>query len=143
MEEKIFLKTSDNLKICGIWSWPKVGNNKAIILAHGITVDKDEDGLFPPLSEKLADLGYSVFRFDFRGHGKSDGKSVNMTISRELLDLKAVLREVKKKGFKKIGLLGASFGGGIETIFTAKNQEKFSFLCLWNPVLNYNHVFIN
>ncbi|OGG02686.1 hypothetical protein A2W14_05145 [Candidatus Gottesmanbacteria bacterium RBG_16_37_8] len=99
--------------------------------------------MFAPLSKKLADLGYGVFRFDFRGHGESGGRSVEMTIEGELADLEAAVREVKRKGFKKIGLLGASFGGGTATIFAALKRKELQFLCLWYPVLNYDHTFIN
>jgi pimeloyl-ACP methyl ester carboxylesterase len=114
---------------------------KVIILAHGITVDKDEDGVFIKLANTLQQNGYAVFRFDFRGHGESSGRSTDMTISGEAMDLEAVINEIKNKGYKKIGLLGASFAGGPCAIFASKNLANIKCFCLWNPVLNYEHTF--
>lgn len=143
MEEKIFFKSKDGTMLCGIWSRPGKNNGKAVILAHGITVNKDEDGLFPILAAKLTDLGYSVFRFDFRGHGERRGEWFSVTVNGEVTDLESAYLQVKKNRFNKIGLLGASFGGGIASILAAKSQIKLDFLCLWYPVLNYDHAFIN
>lgn len=143
MEEKMFIKTEDGLKICGIWTLPDQKTEKAVILAHGITVNKDEEGKFPVTANFLSDNGYAVFRFDFRGHGESDGTSQEMTIAGELLDMKAAFGEVRSKGYSKIGLVGGSFGGGISTLYTAANLTDVTCLCLWNPVLNYDHCFIN
>ena len=62
---KIFFKNKSGLKLCGIWHFPKIKINKAIILAHGFNVDKDEEGIFPQLAERLKEKGFAVFRFDF------------------------------------------------------------------------------
>lgn len=141
--KKIFFKNANGLTLCGVWQKPQIPNKKAIILAHGITVTKDEDGIFPELAEQLNNTGFDVFRFDFQGHGESEGKSVDMTISGELDDLTAAFQEVRKNGYKDIGLLGASFGGGIAALFSSSNQQLIKALCLWNPCLNYDHGIIN
>lgn len=141
--QKITFSSTDNLKLCGIWHLPKEKTDKAIILAHGITVDKDEDGIFPDLAKKLCEKGFAVFRFDFRGSGESEGKSVDMTIKGEIEDLKAAVNYVLKSGYKKIGLLGASFGGGIATTVGSIYQNKIKCLCLWNPDLNHDHTFLH
>jgi pimeloyl-ACP methyl ester carboxylesterase len=155
MNKKIVFKTKDGLTLTGIWDLPTGGTNKAVVLAHGITVDKDEGGVFVKLAEALVQKGFAVFRFDFRGHGESGGKSIELTVSGEILDLEAAMSEVKAsgnrkefqeyigKGFDEIGLLGASFGGGSSTLYTSKHQKEIKCLCLWNPVLNYEHTFLN
>lgn len=135
--KKIFFKTKDGIKLCGILETPKEKEDKVIILAHGLTVDKDEDGVFTNLSKKLCQNGFAVFRFDFRGRGESSGKQQDMTISNELIDLEFAFK-LMLKDFEKIGLVGASFGGGIATLYAAKNSNVKS-LCLWNPVLNFDH----
>jgi alpha-beta hydrolase superfamily lysophospholipase len=140
--KKIFFETKDKLKLCGILEEPKTKTDKCVILAHGITVDKDEDGVFILLSNQLCKLGFAVFRFDFSAHGESKGQPIDMTITREVNDLEAAVKEIEKQ-YSKIALLGASFGGSISTFYVANNQEKINCLCLWNPVLNYDHTFIN
>jgi len=141
--KKIFFKSGDGTSLCGVWQEPEIKTNKAIILVHGITANKDESGIFIELSESLKSKGYAVFRFDFRGSGESEGKSVDITIKKEKDDLSAAFSIVENAGYKKIGLLGASFGGGITALWSAINQDKILALCLWNPVLNYDHCFLN
>ena len=122
--KKIVFTSKDDTRLVGLWHLPEKTSFQAIILAHGITVDKDESGIFGDLAEALKEKGFAVFRFDFRGHGESGGKPIDMTISGEIADLKAAVEQVKKAGYKNIGLLAASFGGGIATLYTAKNQDK-------------------
>jgi uncharacterized protein len=140
---KVYFRSEDGVRLCGVWEKPEHNTDKVIILAHGITVDKDELGVFVRLAEQLVGEGFAVIRFDFRGHGESEGKSEEMTIEGELMDMKAALGFVEEKGYENIALLAASFGGGIGTLFTANNQERLSCLCLWDPVLNYEHTFLN
>lgn len=139
--KKIFFETKDKLKLCGILEEPKIQTDKCVILAHGITVDKNENGLHKILAKELVEMSIASFRFDFRGHGESDGNQEDMTIKGELEDLRSTY-ELINKSFSRISLLGASFGGGITTLFAATNKYKINSMCLWNPVLNYEHVFL-
>lgn len=137
MEEKIYFWTSDKIKLCGILTRPNVQTNKCIILCHGITVDKDEGGIFTDLACKLADVGFAVFRFDFRGHGESGGKSIDTTISGEAKDIDAAFTYLRGKGFTTFGMVSASFGGGPAAFYLAKNKDTVKALCLWNPLIDY------
>jgi len=142
--KRTIIKFNSEEKIVGVWHTPKEKSTKAIILAHGITVDKDEDGVFVDLANSLSDKGYSVFRFDFRGHGESSGESVDFSVNWEIEDLKVVVKYVEDEGYKEIGLLGASYGGSSTTVYSAKHLSKnIKCLCLWNPVLNYDHTLLN
>ncbi|MFA6593895.1 MAG: alpha/beta fold hydrolase [Candidatus Buchananbacteria bacterium] len=143
MKERVYFKSKDGIKLCGIWDMPKKTNGKAVILAHGITVDKNEDGVFTNLSKLLKDHGYAVLRFDFRSHGESQGKPIEVTIKGEILDLDAAVNNARKMGYSDIGMVGASFGGGVATLYVAKHPNKIKCLCLWNPCLNYDHCFLN
>ncbi len=141
MEEKIYFKNADGLKICGILTkltkLEKDGD-KCIILCHGITVDKDEDGIFTELAKKLAEVGFAVLRFDFRGHGESEGNSVDITIAGEERDLRAAMKFLQNLGYKRFGILGASFAGGAVSLFTVKHQNIVKALVLWNAVIDYH-----
>lgn len=141
--KKVRLQTTDGLTLTGVWHLPKKQTEKVIVLAHGITVDKDEAGIFVNLANLLEQNSFAVFRFDFRGQGESEGESVDMTIKGELLDMDAAINEVSKHRFTSIGLLGASFGGGIASLYAETHQEKLRCLCLWNPCLNYDHTFLH
>ena len=140
---KIFFTNKSGLKLCGVWHFPKNNTNKAIILAHGLTVDKDEQGIFPQLANKLSKDGFVVFRFDFMGRGDSEGESVDITLTSEIGDMIAAINKTFERGYSKIGLVGASFGGGIATLLPKSYLNKISALCLWNPSLNYHHILID
>lgn len=52
-----------------------------VVLAHGITADMDEGGMYVRLADRLAAAGFVVLRFSFRGHGHSGGTQRGVTIA--------------------------------------------------------------
>src|SRR3989344_8533996 len=96
---KVTFENKDGLQLAGVWHLPTQSTQKAIVLAHGITADKNESGTFIDLANSLQSNGFAVFRFDFRAHGESEGKPIELTIGEELKDLQAAMGEVTKKGF--------------------------------------------
>lgn len=137
MEEKFYFKTSDGLRLCGILSKPQNSTNRCIILCHGITADKEENGIFTNLAKELMESGFNVFRFDFRGHGESEGKSVDMTVLGEVKDLEATVNFLKEKGYKDFGILDASFAGGAISVFSFARKDIVKALVLWNALIDY------
>ena len=71
MEEKIYINSTDNIKLCALMS--DVSTDKVVLLCHGIRGDKYERGSFTTLAKEIGKQGYSTVRIDFRGHGESDG----------------------------------------------------------------------
>lgn len=138
VEEKIYFWTSDKIKLCGILTRPDVQTNKCLILCHGITVDKNEGGIFSGLAQKLADTGFAFFRFDFRGHGESQGYPTEVTIAGEINDIEAAFEYLKGKGFTKFGIISASFAGGPVSFFISKHPEHVKALILWNSLIDYD-----
>jgi pimeloyl-ACP methyl ester carboxylesterase len=134
---KIYFKNKDGLKLVGILSKSKAKNKTCIILCHGITADKEEDGIFTELAGKLSEAGFDVFRFDFRGHGESEGKSIDMTVSGEERDLEAAYKLLVDNGYARFGIVAASFAGGAASFFTPKHQDRVKALVLWNSVIDY------
>lgn len=70
--EEVFFKTQDNITLNGWFVSAKEGNvSYTILFCHG------NAGNISHRIEKLkffSDLGYSVFIFDYRGYGKSEGR---------------------------------------------------------------------
>ena len=113
-----------------------------VVFAHGMTVNKDET-IFIKAEELLNAADISTLRFDFRAHGNSSGTPINdFTISKLLLDLETIISYTETLGYKKIGLAGASFGGGISALFAGKHPDKTGPLLLANPVLNFEQEFL-
>ena len=136
--QKFYFKNEDGLKLCGILTKPEKETDNCIILCHGITVDKEEDGIFTELAQKLAKVGFAVFRFDFRGHGESEGKSIDMTVTGEERDLEATIRFLQDFGYTNFGVLGASFAGGAVSLFVVRHQNIVKALILWNAIIDYH-----
>ena len=87
-----------------------------VILMHGIFSSKDY-GPMPQLAKGLAESGIASIRFDFDGHGKSEGRKQDMTIEKELADTKAVWDYVQSLPYVNgAGLLGHSQGGVIASM---------------------------
>src|SRR3972149_5648941 len=104
------IKTRDGFLLDAVFNDVR-GSDKGIIFAHGITVNKDDEGVFNRSELKLNELGFSTIRFDFRAHGKSTGNSIkDFYISGELIDLETIFRFMKDNGIQEINLAGASFG---------------------------------
>ena len=56
-----------------------------VLLMHGIFSSKDYNPM-PSLAKALAKAGIASIRFDFDGHGKSEGRMQDMTIEKEIAD---------------------------------------------------------
>ena len=87
-----------------------------VILMHGIFSSKDY-GPMPQLAKGLAEAGIASIRFDFDGHGRSEGRKQDMTIEKELADARAVWNYVRCLPYvNAVGLLGHSQGGVIASM---------------------------
>ena len=125
MEKKVVFQNLKGDKLAGILS--ETGNKEFIlVMAHGFSSNKNTKN-FVKLSQRLSDKNLASLRFDFWGHGESDGKFEEITISEAVDDILQAIKCVKELGYKKIGLLGSSFGG-ISSIMAASKTKDLSFL---------------
>jgi len=144
-EEEIFYDTSDGIRLCALINKYKGEKPRGdIIMVHGLNNDKDEDGSFINLSSILNKKGYNTLRFDFRGHGDSDGDSEDVTISGELIDLERSIQLFDNLlGVQsKYIIIASSFGASASILYISKNEERIERLVLWNPVLDYEKTFL-
>ncbi|OFW57286.1 MAG: hypothetical protein A2W01_01720 [Candidatus Solincola sediminis] len=80
---------------------------QALIICHGFGGNKNIRDLVA-LAQDLAEQ-YTVYTFDFRGHGLSPGVSTFGYL--EASDIKAVVQLASEDGHDRIGALGFSMGG--------------------------------
>jgi alpha/beta superfamily hydrolase len=116
----------------------------AVLFAHGITGDRHEDGVLDRVADALARDAYvTSLRFDFRGHGESDGKSADTTVSGEIADIRKAATEFAElaDGMPK-GLIACSFGAIPAAHLLAEQKADFDFAVLLNPVLDLKRQFI-
>jgi uncharacterized protein len=136
-EESFFIRKSSFNFISTILH--KTGSQKLIIMSHGFTGYKSETGrLFVEAARTFTKSKIDVLRFDFIGSGDSSGDFSNMCPNSEIKDLHFVIQWAKKKGYKKIGLLGMSMGGAV-TICTAAQLKPNTIQAMvtWSAVPSF------
>ncbi|MCX6814338.1 MAG: alpha/beta fold hydrolase [Candidatus Aenigmarchaeota archaeon] len=127
--KKVSFQNGRGQKLAGILH--EADSDKVVILLHGFGGDKDEQGIFVRTAENLNKNGFSALRFDFAGSGESEGEFSEMSFSSGIEDLNSAIEFVKNKGYKKIGLVGQSFGGAVSILGYSKSIQT---MVLWNPV---------
>ncbi|MFH1294827.1 MAG: alpha/beta fold hydrolase [Candidatus Aenigmatarchaeota archaeon] len=133
--EKMYFENCEGKKLCGILEGPRT--KKCIILCHGISVDKDELGVFTELSNKLVLAGFSTFRFDFTDSGESQGKTTDTTVTGETADIESAIKFMQTLGFEEFGLLAASFAGGPAMLV---HDKRIKCIVLWNAIIDYHSI---
>ena len=112
---------------------PATDSCHMIILMHGIFSSKDYPPM-PNIARALAKEGIASIRFDFDGHGKSEGQMIDMTIANELADAKAIWDYAAALPYVSgISLLGHSQGGVIASMTAGSDDTDTEALILLAP----------
>ncbi|HEX6472116.1 MAG TPA: alpha/beta fold hydrolase [Streptosporangiaceae bacterium] len=134
----------DGLRLRGTLVRPPATAGPAVVLVHGGGVTREEGGFFTRLADGLAGAGLPSLRFDLRGHGESEGRQEDLTISSVLNDVFAAVElAAGEVGGRSVSVVGASFGGGIAAGFGARRPGMLHRLVLLNPLLDYKKRFID
>jgi pimeloyl-ACP methyl ester carboxylesterase len=98
------VRTADGLTLRG----HRLGEaSTALVFCHGFTGWHRKSRLVG-FQEQLS-TGFTVYAFDFRGHGESEGLS--SFGAKEHLDVEAVVARARADGFERVVTFGASMGG--------------------------------
>lgn len=127
VEEKLTIPGSKGL-LSAIVSRPEgvQGRMPATILMHGFGSNKN-DRLMTLLSDSLLRKGFTTVRFDFNGHGESEGKFEEMTVPNEIEDAKKVYAYVCSQPWAdstRVALIGHSQGGVVASMTAGELGEK-------------------
>ena len=118
--EEVRFSSRNGLRLAG-WFIP--GDSPAcVILAHGHGRSRGE---LLPHADFLHRAGFSVFLFDFRNRGKSEGEAVTMGVH-EPLDLLGALDHLRGRSevdATRIGVLGVSLGATAALMAAAAAPE--------------------
>lgn len=136
MEHPITFLNSKHNKLRGILSTQTDDPSKPIVLfVHGHSSDKNTKN-FVRFAHIFNDNNIPSLRFDISGHGESEGIFQEVTVSQAVDDILSAIKFLKEKRYKKIGLIGSSFGGLASIIVASKISDLFC-LALISPVSNY------
>ena len=105
-----------------------------VIICHGFTGNKAER-LLVAIADSLQSKGIASIRFDFDGHGQSDGDFQNMTVPLEVIDAQCVYNYAASLPYvSEIGMVGHS-QGGVVTAMEAGNlgADKIKAVALLAP----------
>lgn len=95
-----------------------------VILCHGFG-GNCRGWLMDNLSDDITAKGMAVLKFDFNGHGESDGEFKDMTVPNEIDDLKKVIEWAQSQPWvKDIALVGHSQGGVVVGMTSGELGKK-------------------
>ncbi len=104
-----------------------------VIIMHGVFSNK-EFQVLTEIADSLQSKGIASIRFDFNGHGESDGEFINMTVPSEVEDAKAVFNYCKTLDFvSDISLLGHSQGGVVTSLAAGELKDAVKSVVLLAP----------
>ena len=136
--EKALTIDGDHGKLAAILQVPDGADGKdnfpIVIICHGFT-SKKEFKLLKDLADDLEACGIASLRFDFNGHGASEGSFQAMTVLNELSDVKKVYEYVKLniKQANQIALAGHSQGGIVASMAAGDLGDDIKALALFAP----------
>lgn len=133
MISKIKIKGKQG-KIVGILQLPRLGDCEKcpmVLILHGIYDDK-ETPLIHSMASELYSRGIGSLRIDFNGHGESNGKFIDMTISKEIDDVKrAVDYLLSLTTTESVSVVGHSQGGVVAGMLAGRlGEDKIDSLVL-------------
>lgn len=125
--ERVTFANALGLKLVGDL---RSAGSDAIVIVHGFTGDRHEDGRLDRAAEVLHVDGFTTLTFDFAGSGESD--DVPITLSGEVEDLRVALAFVRERGATRVGVLAFSLGA----LVTARTcaTDVIDAGVFWSPV---------
>lgn len=125
-------QTSDTIRIDGsvgklfsIVDRPAAsGRVPLVIICHGFS-GNCRTPFMNDLSESMVAQGMATLRFDFNGHGRSDGEFKDMTVLNEIEDLKDVIAWARQQPWvRDISLVGHSQGGVVVSMVSGELGDR-------------------
>ena len=94
-----------------------------VVFCHGFGGSK-EGPLFELIADSLQAHGIASVRFDFNGHGESEGEFVDMTVPNEIEDALKVIEYVRDLRYvSSVSLVGHSQGGVVASMAAGKLED--------------------
>jgi len=103
-------------------------NNGWVVLVHGLG---EHCGRYDDFMQLLADSGFSVYAFDWAGHGRSEGKQGHATVEDTFATIDDIIGDIGEKPF----LFGHSLGGLTVIRYAERYPERARGVIASSPML--------
>ena len=133
--EKIPVQIDGSMgKLSAVIQKPKGEKLQMVMILHGFTGNKNEK-LLTTLADALEAQGIASIRFDFNGHGESEGDFVNMTVLNEIEDARHVYEYVRDLRYvDSVSVAGHSQGGVVTSMLAGElGRENVKSIVLLAP----------
>lgn len=142
MERETYIQSFDNTKLFLRKDSTSDAPKAICLIVHGLC---EHLGRYDYLTKKLLEKNFDVYRFDHRGHGKSEGTKVYYSDFNELTDDVNEVVEIAKKENPSlpIFLIGHSMGGFAVTSFGTKYPNKVNGIVSSGALTRNNAKFAN
>ena len=103
-----------------------------VIFCHGFSGTKDGP-MFELIADTLQAHGIASIRFDFNGHGESEGEFKDMTVPNEIVDARKVVAYVSDLRYvSSLAIVGHSQGGVVAAMTAGQLSEELGeYVELW------------
>lgn len=145
MEEHFFFE-NEGVRIFGVLHHPQAKSDGGLVFCYPFAEERQEaHRVLVNFARNLAQGGFSVLRFDYRGTGDSEGDFGDYDFHSRIKDILRAIEVIKEKtAVRKLGLFGLRLGATL-AILAAKEVGEVHFMVLWEPILNikaYLHQFL-
>jgi pimeloyl-ACP methyl ester carboxylesterase len=107
-------------RVSAILARPASPTDRIVLLCHGFLSNKNST-TNKTLTRLLLARDIATFRFDFFGQGESQGPFEQITLTTAVDQARAALDLIRAEGFRRIGIMGSSFGG-LVAVLTAGHE---------------------
>ena len=108
----------------------------AAVIFHGLMSDRGNPryNMFTYLADKLVESGIAVLKFDFNGHGSSDGDFIDMNVFNEILDAAKIIDYIRAQDWvRDIYIVGHSQGALVGGMIAGYYREYIKKLVMLAP----------
>ena len=109
-------------RMSSILTTPEHTTDGLVVLCHGFLSTKNSS-TNKALTRLLASHGLAALRFDFFGQGESEGPFEKITVSTAVDQAMTAIDLVRRTGYRRLGLIGSSFGGLVATLVAARRSD--------------------
>jgi pimeloyl-ACP methyl ester carboxylesterase len=128
------IAVADGESIALDWIAPEPGRPLALFI-HGFGSHRGgEKSLY--FAERFSALGWGYLAFDFRGHGESGGSLRELTLTRLLADLAAVVSWIPDSGAPRL-FIGSSMGASVAAWHLLSRPRDAAALAMIGPSLAF------